>query len=280
MRLLRRIGIVIAVIVLILALAAATIYGLSERRFSRQYAVSIAPLVADSGGATIERGKHVATIRGCVDCHQPDLGGSVMIESGPAGLISATNLTRGSGGVGAKITEENFVSAVRHGVGRDGRSLRVMPSQEFWYLTDTDVAALLAYVRSLPPVDRELPPTRIALLLRGLFVTNSDVMLLPAERIDHSAPRPQPPTLDDPKSLGQYLAASCTGCHGEGLSGGKIPGMPPEWPPAPNLTTGGPMKTWTLEQFATAMRNGQTPDGPRARQALHALAGAQRPERR
>lgn len=63
---------------------------------------------------------------------------------------------------------------------------------------------------------------------------------------------------------GAYVAQMCIGCHGPGLSGGRIPGTPPNWPPAANLTpgSGSSMGVYdTLEKFAAMMRNGKRPDG-------------------
>jgi cytochrome c553 len=64
-------------------------------------------------------------------------------------------------------------------------------------------------------------------------------------------------------AYGKYLAVTCTGCHGEGLSGGAIPGTPPDWPPAANLTpdeaTG--LGGWTEADFFRALREGKRPDG-------------------
>lgn len=53
------------------------------------------------------------------------------------------------------------------------------------------------------------------------------------------------------------------GCHGPTLSGGPIPGAPPDWPPARNITpdeaTG--IGGWTEADFVRAMREGKRPDG-------------------
>jgi hypothetical protein len=56
----------------------------------------------------------------------------------------------------------------------------------------------------------------------------------------------------------------CIGCHGEKLSGGKIPGGPPDWPAAANITPGegsamGRYKN--AAQFMAMMRSGKRPDG-------------------
>ena len=62
---------------------------------------------------------------------------------------------------------------------------------------------------------------------------------------------------------GRYLAASCIGCHGDNLSGGRIAGGPPDWPPAANLTPHATSRigSWTEADFFTAMRKGVRPDG-------------------
>ncbi|MFD2270922.1 c-type cytochrome [Undibacterium arcticum] len=54
------------------------------------------------------------------------------------------------------------------------------------------------------------------------------------------------------------------GCHGPRLKGGKIPGTPPDWPPAANLTPGADSvlpRYGSLEQFKTMLRSGKRPDG-------------------
>ena len=53
---------------------------------------------------------------------------------------------------------------------------------------------------------------------------------------------------------------TCIGCHGPGLSGGPIPGVPADWPPAPNLTPGGRLSQWSEDDFIRVMRTGVTPD--------------------
>jgi hypothetical protein len=56
----------------------------------------------------------------------------------------------------------------------------------------------------------------------------------------------------------------CIGCHGAGLSGGKIPGGPPDWPAAANLTPGegsALVRYKDADQFVAMMRSGRRPDG-------------------
>jgi mono/diheme cytochrome c family protein len=88
------------------------------------------------------------------------------------------------------------------------------------------------------------------------------VPLLPAELIDHADRDFTQPDAGVSEEYGRYLATSCTGCHGEGYSGGKIPGVPPDWPVAANLTPDSSgLGTWTEEQFKTFLMTGARPDG-------------------
>jgi mono/diheme cytochrome c family protein len=134
-----------------------------------------------------------------------------------------------------------------------------MPSDDSTAMSSADFASLVAYLESVPPVDRELAPTRLSVLGK-LLMGAGQLPLLTVERIDHSLP-PATPTIAVSAEFGGYVARVCTGCHRANLAGGAIPGMPPEFPPAANLTASSRVNEWTLEQLATAVRTGQRPDG-------------------
>jgi mono/diheme cytochrome c family protein len=173
----------------------------------------------------------------------------------------ASNLTGGLGGAGDEYTDADWVRAIRYGVGPDGKPLLFMPSGEFWYLSDYDLGAVIAFVKSQPAVDNELPGNQVALVLRAFYLLTGGIPLLAPELIDLEAPRPAAPEPGVTEEYGRYLAVSCVGCHGEGFSGGPIPGAPPDWPPAMNLTPGGELAGWTEAQFIQVMRTGVTPSG-------------------
>lgn len=194
-----------------------------------------------------------------MDCHGQNLAGGPFIDDPAIGRIYAANLTAGNGGI-ADFTDIDWVRAIRHGVGPDNKPLLFMPSQEFYYLSDADLGDLIAYLKSVPPVDGPEPDSSPGPLGRVLFLAG-EFPLVPAELIDHDAPRPSAPSPGVTVEYGQYLAVGCTGCHGTGFSGGPIPGVPPEWPPAANLTPSGELATWTEVDFITTMRSGVTPDG-------------------
>ncbi|HEX6940424.1 MAG TPA: c-type cytochrome [Longimicrobiales bacterium] len=259
----RRASVVGVAAVGVLGAAGAGVYGLSAMQMGRHYTIAAAAIVVPEDSAGVARGRHVALAIGkCADCHGSDLGGKVLFEDPALGVVAASNLTTGVGGIGGAYTDEDLVRAIRHGVRPDGRPLVFMPSNEFYYLDDRDLGALIAYLRSLPPVDRTLPETRIGPLARALYVAGRLDAMIPAAMIDHDAPRPRPVPPGPTAEYGEYLAnaGGCKGCHGEGLSGGRIPGTPPDFPAATNLTPAG-IGSWTEQDFFAAMRQGRRPDG-------------------
>lgn len=247
------------------ALVVGGVYGMSGSRFGRDYVVETLPLqvtMEGTNGYLAERGEHLHRTRGCADCHGEDAGGAEFMDNAPMGRLWAANLTGGEGGIAGTFTDADWDRAVRHGVRPDGKPVMFMPSQEFWPLSDDDLAALIAYYRSVPPVDREIPAPSPGPLARILFLTGQ-LPLVPAELIDHEAARPPMPEIAPTAEYGAYLATGCSGCHGPGLSGGAIPGADPNWPPAKNITpddeTG--IGSWSLEDFAKALRMGVRPNG-------------------
>jgi hypothetical protein len=79
------------------------------------------------------------------------------IVSPPDGVFYSGNITPDpSTGIGSWSFDE-ITGAIAHGVGRDGNGLRVMPYQYFAHATNEDMNALVAYLRSIPPVRHEIP---------------------------------------------------------------------------------------------------------------------------
>lgn len=252
-------------------LAVGAAYAASEVRFRKSYAVPSEPalsIAADS--ATLVRGQHLATaITKCVDCHGDQLDGKPFIDDPVLGRVVALNLTRGKGGLGDSLTDADLERAIRHGVARDGRSLRTMPSQEYQYLSDADLAAIVAYIRSRPAVDHELPPTKLKLLPRVLLVTGQ-LPFLSAEEVAAHPGAPMSVAPAPTLAYGRYLArvGGCTGCHGPTLSGGKIATGDPKWPPAANLTPAGNLGRWSEAEFVQTLRSGKRPDGSAVNPAM------------
>lgn len=259
---LKWLGIIIGGLVGLLLLALGTIYVISEVRINKAYDITPEAVSIPTDAEAIAEGQRLFSIRGCLDCHKADGGGGEFINDPLLGRISASNLTTGQGGVGGGYGDSDWVRAIRHGVGLDGKPLWVMPSQEFNVINDRDLGAIIAYIKSLPPVDREKSPDSLGPLGRILLVTDQ-IPVLPVEFIVHDAPWPVTVEVAVTKEYGAYQAQTCTGCHGATLSGGPIPGVPAEPPYPANLTpdaeTG--LGHWAEADFFRAIRTGQRPDG-------------------
>ena len=258
-KLLRRLGIVLGIILILIVLSGAAIYVFSGRSLNKTWEVTPAALTIVADSATLARGKHLVTTRLlCVDCHTNDLGGQVVIDGMPFGRFVATNLT--PGGVGAAYSDADWVRAIRHGIRPNGKSLLFMPSEVFTNLGAEDLAAVIAYVKSVPAVTRTLPATELGPVGRMLVATNKAPLVI-ARLIDHSAAIPAMPPEGETVEYGNYLVNSggCRACHGKNLSGGKIAGGP-EDPPATNLTPTG-IGEWSEADFFRAFREGKRPNG-------------------
>ena len=248
-------------LVVLMVVAFAVVYVASSNRINKLHQIALLDVLIQSDSSAIARGQHAARIRGCTDCHGGDYGGGVFLDDPAMGRLIATNLTTGEGGIGRDYSDADWVRAIRHGVGPEGRALLFMPSYEYYPMGDADLGSMIAYLKSLPPVDRQLPASKVGPLGRALMLAG-EFPLLPAEMIDHDAPRSAPPAAGPTVEYGAYLAATCTGCHGPNYSGGKIPGTPPVFPAAANITpheTG--IQGWTREEFVAAVQEGKARDG-------------------
>ena len=70
------------------------------------------------------------------------------------GRIGVKNLTNGKGSIVGELSAEDWVRVMRHGLNEEGRTLIDMPSQTYNFLSDKDLGSVIAYVRSVSPVDR------------------------------------------------------------------------------------------------------------------------------
>ena len=239
-------------LVLVVALAVAALYVVSTRHIRRTYDFPDSPVRAAADSASLARGRHlVEAIGKCQECHGADLGGKVWVDDPAFGRLAGSNLTPGRGGIG-DATDADLERALRHGVGRGRRSLIFMPSEAFTSLTDEDLAALVGYLRTLPPVDRQLPVPKIGPVARALYL-GGNLPLLPVTLIDHDEVRPdRSPAVS--VEYGEYLASlgGCRSCHGLALAGDANPD-------APDITVGR-LRGWSEQDFFNALRQGRRPD--------------------
>jgi len=235
---------------------------LAERKSQRQIKVSVQPVALPGDAAALERGKYLFSSRGCADCHGANGAGREFINDRKGLRMAGPNITPGDGNVVARYTPEDWVRTLRHGIKPDGRPLFIMPSEDYNRFTDADLGALVAYVRSLPAAKGGAAVLELSLPVKLLY--GFGVMQDSAQKIDHSLPPAQAVEEGVTAAHGAYVANMCIGCHGPGLSGGKIPGTPPDWAPAANLTPGkGSVMTryQDTDQFVAMLRSGKRPDG-------------------
>ena len=257
-RVLRWVGFLLVVLVAFAAVGVAiTIVGSNRALEAR---VAVAPPAPVLGHGSVERGKHLFTaVSLCSGCHGSDGGGGPFITDAKMALLNASNLTRGAGGVGTRYTDADYDRAIRRGIRPDGTRLLIMPSWSYAALSDSDAASLVAYVRSLAPVERATPRVRLGPVGRVLVATNK--LPFDATRIADDGPPPPPPPPMMMVEYGKYLTriGGCMSCHGTHLSGGHLAG-PPDVPPASNLTPKA-LGGWTTAMFMITLTKGQDPSG-------------------
>ena len=254
-RTLKWIGWSVAGVLGLLLVALGVMYLIGGSRTQRTYAAELASLTLPTDSASLARGAHLTRIHGCTDCHGANLAGQVFLDIPPF-RATAANLTAGRGGIGGRYSAEDFDRAIRHGIKPDGRSVLVMPSAAFHQMTDADAAALIAYLKTVPPVDNELPPTEIRAPGRIMAAATFDPSM---EVRTGRAPAGAPPPVAPTREYGQYLTSmTCAYCHGESLRGNDVPPIPGS-PAAPDLAAAA--RRWPADQFKKTLRTGITPDG-------------------
>jgi len=239
----------------------------------------------------IARGEYLANhVAICMDCHTPrdftkfagpirhdqlGAGGEKFdnFNSGVPGTLYAKNIT--PAGVGG-WTDGELLRAVTEGVAKDGTALfPLMPYPNYGQIAEDDVMAILAYVRSLAPVESHIPERSLDVPMNVIVRT----MPGPAQ----FGTRPSP---SDKVAYGQYLvrAASCADCHtqmdnrGQQLPGMAFAGGNQFRDPdngyrvrsaniTPDADTG--IGTWTEEQFINKFKAFAAPDD-------HVLTDAER----
>lgn len=228
------------------------------------------------GGDLVSRGKYVfAAAAGC-GCHtekgkvEPGktLNAGGRRYDGPFGTVYATNITPDrQTGIGS-WTDEQIIAGIRLGRRPNGeRLIPVHPYPVFNGIAETDLRTLVAYLKSVPAVNRPNTPKKITVpLFESVF--------LPAW-LAAFAPRETPPPLAPTTGVarGEYLTRAlghCGECHTpRGLTNatdnsrflaGTAKG--PEGDPVPNVTpdrdTG---LTWSEEEIADYLGTGNKPDG-------------------
>jgi mono/diheme cytochrome c family protein len=174
------------------------------------------------------RGEYLAqNVLGCISCHTrrnwklfggpyagPDGAGGLCMtaEMGTPGTVCSSNITSDvTSGIGG-WTDDQILRAIREGVDNEGNALYAsMPYRAYRYLSDEDAMAVVAYIRTLKPVDNPVPARDLDFPL-GMFIGFGPTSL--------DGPVAAP-SREDPVAYGAYLArvARCRDCHTPVTSG-------------------------------------------------------------
>jgi mono/diheme cytochrome c family protein len=254
------IGIVLGSLVGLILILATVLYVIGNARLNKKYEVPPSDITLPTDSASLEFGKHRAEVL-CEGCHGADLSGEDdWFNAPPLGNIDSANLTSGQGGVGAEFTTEDFVRAIRHGIDREGKPIFMTAVPSTAHLSDEDLAAIIAYVKSVPPVDHTVKPRHFTPLAKILLAAGM-LGKLPAESVSHDA-HVTAPARGTTAEYGEYLVNTndCRVCHGQNLNGGPYPD-PTITKISPNLTPGGELSAWSEDEFINTLRSGKTPGG-------------------
>jgi cytochrome c553 len=267
-RALRWTGIALGGLAILLIIAYAIVYVLSERVLGRTYKVPATVVSIPTDDASIAEGRRQAIIRGCVgSCHGKQAEGIVMFDEPMIGRVVAPNLTAAV----RKYSDPELVGIIRHGVRPGGRSMIIMPSEVFVLMTDDDLGRTIAFLKALPPAEGPGPSLSLGPLGRlGLAIGQfKPVAQLIAETI------PPPDATSEDAARGRYLARTiCAHCHGTSLRGDSNPDFT-----SPSLQVAA---AYSPEAFGALMRTGAALGGrnlptmgPWARQHLSYLTDAE-----
>ena len=152
--------------------------------------------------------------------------------------------------IAAKASDQQLEQAIRQGIGHDGRTLLIMPSEGYQFLTDSEVAALIAAIRALPKGGQVQPAARIGPLGRvglanGKFRTAPTlVSAFGASRLADLGPQ---------WAAGRHIVeVNCAECHGPDLKGMEVkPGTM-----SADLAIAG---AYDLDRFKALLRDGVAP---------------------
>ncbi|WP_118856820.1 cytochrome c [Sphingomonas mesophila] len=164
--------------------------------------------------AKLAHGKRLARLLDCTGCHGENLQGKNVTADEPEyGDMNAPNLTLKL----ADYSDPDLAKFLRSGTPKDGRELWFMPVESYQFLSERDLAALTAFLRSFTPAGTQLPPIRKG---AGFLKEIKDGGIgHAAQQVARLKANP-PPDLGPKHGRGRQLARmACTGCHNGQLEG-------------------------------------------------------------
>jgi Cytochrome C oxidase, cbb3-type, subunit III len=211
-----------AVVCLVALLALAVTFTIGWRPFIGPRARPLTNRVFERTPERWSRGKYIVeNWAACIFCHSPHdwtkhdapivpgmegAGGDMSVIKGLPGQVVAPNLTPDPETGSGSWSDDALARAIREGVGHDGRALfPMMPYESYRHMSDEDLASVVVFLRSLPPVRDPLPKTSL---------------IFPVKYLIRTVPQPvtvavPPPDTSDPVKRGAFLVsiAGCRDCH-------------------------------------------------------------------
>ena len=246
-RVLRWAGYAVGGLVLLVLLAAAYIWFASSQKLHAKIAPAAERLEAPTPAQLADAPRQLRVL-GCLGCHGEKLEGDAFIDDPKIALLNASNLTL----VAARASDQQLARAIRQGIGHDGRNMLVMPSESYQFLTNQEVAALIAAIRRFPRVGSDQPALRIGPIGRYAVATGR-LPTIPVLSEQYRASRIA--DLGPEYAVGRHLVeTNCSGCHGPDLKGKELE---PGTVSADLAITG----AYDLDQFQAMLRTGAAPGG-------------------
>ena len=245
------VGVVLAGIVTLILTAFTIVAVIGLIKFNTSQSNPMTDIQITPSADQIARGERLANI--CANCHsttgKPPLDGAANSMAGPFGTLYPPNLT--PAGSVKDWSDGEIIRAIREGVDDTGRALIIMPSDKFHGLSDADVQAIVAYLRSQPSVSHDLPDTNLNLF--GAFALGAG-FISTNQQSPITQPVSAPPTGTE---YGKYLVdfSACQTCHGQDFAGGTNNFVAK----GPNLTAIVP--NWSESDFIKTIRTGIDPTG-------------------
>jgi mono/diheme cytochrome c family protein len=254
------IGIILGVLILLVLIIAGSLFVKGSSQISKTYQVQAVSITIPDDEASIEHGAYLYAVS-CAGCHGDDLSGKIVLDDPAIGILPAPNLTVGQGGIGSHYSDTDFARAIRHGVDAQGQGLLIMPSKAYWHFSEEDLGAIIAYLKTAPPVDNDPGLKSLSPLGKIMLAAGAFGEAIAAEVLYHDAPLAAAPERDTTAAYGEYLVntGDCRNCHGPDLAGMQSP--EPGSPYSPNLTPTGVLAIWTVDDFMETMHTGVTPYG-------------------
>ena len=229
----------------------------------------------------IAHGKRLATVLDCTGCHGSNLQGSDLAEKPEDGAMYAPNITL----LLASYSDAELDKLIRAGIPKGGREFWFMPVESYQFLSDADVGAIIAYLRTVKPAGKALPPFQKNRALQKEIAIGA----IGNAQVQIAKFRKDPPVdLGPQHAWGRYLAHnSCSGCHNNALQGWEsftpsldVAGAYSKAELTRLLTTGEGKVKKDLGMMTGIAKNSFSKLTPREREAIvdYVLARANRPQ--